>query len=269
MIKITNIGNSNLFAFEKYLPGKLSPEQGALGVILDGSAAGAAVFSAEDGISILHHLFIGTEYRRKGCAAALLSAAREAYVPFGIRDMICYFHEEKGMKELLEKTGFVCVPGPEFYCFRVTPITYPENKLHRKNEKERIVSFDQVTRAQKKAAARLLPENGVDPVLLSEGHYDPTVSFAVLNDEKISGMILAHQEGIHFYVSLLLTSDDSFAFVPLLMKFFDRLLERSSKESRVFFVANTDSVIRFLKNALPEEAKLKKESQIISGMWSF
>lgn len=71
-IGITAIDPGNIDHFKSFLCEEPAPLSEAAGVILDGEPAGAAVFDIEDETGILQYIFIGEEFRRKGCASEII-----------------------------------------------------------------------------------------------------------------------------------------------------------------------------------------------------
>ena len=212
---ITRITDKNKKAFMPLLDGELLEKRGAFGIIEDGLPAGALVYFAEPDCCTIEWLKIHKKYRRHGFGTILVEEMKKACEALKLGNLITYYTADSGTAAFLKKMGFACAPADT--CWSV-----PVQKLLKDPEIERymgrkitgnLVLFSELNNAQKNGLINGMKDSEFDPVLMSEGMYDPEASFVLIKDGRVAGAVIGNMYGGSLYISMLssFVSDNSVA----------------------------------------------------------
>lgn len=268
-MKITGIGEDNLSYFQPFLLEAPVAGTEAVGLIMDGEAAGAALIFIDDSICFLRNLYIGEPYRRRGGGSFLLAEIIRVMKNLQISDLFFCFGEDEGLSAFLRSRGFVCAPSLPVFSFSVKALLESRavSMLSGSPPREEVVPFSDVDREAWQDMQSRLPEYGFAPSLLTPGSFDPEISYAVCSRGVIRGMILVRREDDDFYVPLLLSGEtDRGIFFSLSRVFFQMLNLNRSRESRIFYLEHNPRLTEDLRRFLPQDDGLRSEGNTWTGL---
>lgn len=275
-MKLTYIGEKNLKYFKPFILETLLPGQAALGLIMDGRAVGAAVFSTENNICVIHSIYVSDGCRNQGCGSYLLKESIHAFQENGMTDFLCFYDGQEDITHLLEKNGFTCVQTSGVYhisikdlCKNKRCIKIAKSSVSNKNT----YSLDCVGTAQLKAFQAYAQKQGFLESLFEKENYDQNISFASIVDEKISSILLAKRRDDDIYVPMVLSKGEQvMSMLVMFSAFFHKVSEMNAKGYVIFLARNqkiADALYKLLGDEMKEEgfaysALLKGEKDVYS-----
>ncbi|MCR5053436.1 MAG: GNAT family N-acetyltransferase [Lachnospiraceae bacterium] len=259
-MEITGINEKNISGFGGLLGGDIPQGAGALGAIEDGAPVGAALFSSDNNSCYLDHIFVHPKYRRRGIATALLSEAKKIMSDSGIFDMMCYFGEDEALKALLKKEGFAMVPSSPVYSIKISDIASSERvQKYLSDDSPDVTPIDSLSGGGKRVVQSLLAENEMDTAMAKEGAYDGDISFAYMEDEKPTGLVLAsHEDGDILVNAAVSNGKGEKAIISLMATFFKAAGRKAGMGSRMIFVGRNPSIVGFIQSMAGKD-KLNRE----------
>lgn len=267
-MKITAIGEKNQDCFAAFV-GTLMPWQQALGLIIDEKAVGAAVFSVDDNYFILDHIYVEEAYRRKGGGTMLLEAATDVADTLGVAGFLTYYEEDPTVDAFLTAAGFVRYPLQQQYSFPVSTLLASEKaqKYAGKNTSAGILPGTGITRTNRILLAELLQSKGYDPNVLSEGAFDPDISFFSMKDTTVNGIFLAKRIERDIVVTIILSVNKKSAIPLALLSAFLKSLDKNNLPAgcRIRFICDNKSIIRLLRQLLSTGDDLRPGKKIVSA----
>ncbi len=267
-MKITGIGENNLNSFRGFIE-SLLPGQQALGLIADGDAAGAAVFSASGSSLILDYIYVNEAYRRGGGGTMLLQAAADAAGEMGITGMMAFYREDPQISAFLATQGFVFFPAQQEYSFEAAELLASRKsfRLAEWANLKRVKYYNAVSKAERNLLVKLLQKMWFNPTVLADGLFDPELSFVSVKNDVPNGLLLAQRDGSDIVITMLASSDkNEKAGLNLAAAFFYAIVEiEADSIDRIRFLSSGRSILDVIRHLLPDEGMIKMEKRIISA----
>ncbi len=266
-MEITTINKTNLQAFSHLIGDKIAPGQAALGVIEDGAAAGAALFSLLGQACTMDFICVDETMRRRKVGTTLVKKAEEAFLPSGRDRMLAFYEENAETTAFLESLGFTCVPALPIFSLSCKELPAMEKceALVKKFGDQQVKTFDQLTRREKTEIAQGLDKAMFDPALLTPGAFDEQLSFVYEKDGVPAGVLLAREEAEEIHVAALASFGEDQTTV---LRLFAAMLKamRRKEYRKICFVGRNESVTSFMENVFEGKDVLNKEGMTWEAM---
>ncbi len=268
-MEITSIGAGNSSYFRTYTGGEVPPSRSALGVIEDGFAAGAAVFSVSNRVLFVERLFIDEKYRRRGGGTLLFHAAKDCAAGLGVRSIITYYNGSPEVTSFLDRLGFACLPADPVYALSVKELLDTPNfkRVAGMKDDPKVFSLKGMPKREMAALSDFLFQNGFSREILSDGGYEPGLSFVEFDEEdKPEGIVTTKREGNDVVVTAISTKNENPAsFRKLLAALAHGLPDHSGAESRLVFIGKNEKLADTLQKMIG--VSMEKTGQVWSAVY--
>ena len=270
MMEITIIGDDNKKSFE-HMTGEVAPGQGALGVIVDGEAAGAGVFSLEDNIAVIDSIYVLEPFRRKKVASFLLGDVCETFRESGAGSILAYYQENEELTLFLENAGFTCIQTDPVNSFLARNLlgTKQAVKFFESKIPEGIVRVSELKKTERNKLEKMLTDAGYDGTGILE-ECDPKISYAYMKDNNPAGVITSRMTGEDFYVTFFYSGlqKNMETFSALMISFVKLLFSEASDNARVYYIGQNPGITEMLDKLLPGKRAPRSEAATWSAFKS-
>ena len=269
-MEIKRITAKSLPWFLPFMSGKPEKSEEALGLIIDGVPAGAAVFLIDDEICTLREIYIHEEYRKKGGASLLLKSAIEALSDAGVTHMLVYYPEDEALDALFRSSGFTIARTDNLYSIKVSDLIGSEKakKLMEKGRnKSKVTILSRLKPDELKALTVLIRNSGFSPSLLDKDISDPELSIVSVKGDSVRGVILIGHHGDDLTVPLIINDDDrSLESAALFAALCAQLSHEEFQDKRIYYVPANEKINELLVWLLGEESSIRKEQTLNTGL---
>ncbi len=273
MIELTGIGPENREAFEELMFG-LDPSDYELciGAIWEEEAAGVAFYNTIGDMLMLDYIFVSPAFRRKGIGTALVEDFLEeikAAEPASL--YINYPERAEDLYGFTRALDFKLFRDGVSYRTRVQTLLESKD-LDRllkacKGDKS-ILSFDQLTRRERKTLSRKLEENDMEGTIINDSSLSLKLSLAALNKngEPVS-CILCHQSRTQILLDYMVNfSADPSYLVELLGALKEAVIREELQDNDLIFVTMNESMEKLPKKLVGSDGILEGEGTVICGV---
>ncbi len=252
------IDDSNLEYFLPLLPRRAKGKEIMAGVISEELPVGAILASIRERAVSIVSLFVLPEFRQKGVGRFMLESFCEALRSRGAECIFAYGPDEIGVKECLTGCGFSIASIDRYYTISIKDI------MGRRGMIEKIKSYMKATAGRnvmnmkqiterlpseaKRSFSRMMDKRGVNPKAFINGGYDEELSYGVIMDTHISGILLTNRTEIEseVVVESLITIGDRLDALALMTRFATDVFPIVGREGNISFVtgdSNTDKLM--------------------------
>lgn len=268
---LTGIGELNRDAFANLLPEWEEEDSVEIGVIEDGKAVGAAVFSEHGDALFLQHLFVVPEYRRKGLATALLTGFFKELKDEPLKEVLVNFRDDaEGMEMFLLKQGFRLFTDAEILRAPAEEILHSKvaRSLLKTTGKGKVLSISELLADERRAVARLLDEEKMETDLINDPELYEPLSFVIQDPDtgSLRSCVMCEKDGKEVTVLLLANVSHQPADLAELFRTMIRNANNEGLEdAELVFLSNREGIVETVEHLMDDPSKLKRDGYMFVG----
>lgn len=255
---VTRIGEANIQFFKGFLmeAGELQQNNILdLGVIDDGVACGAAVFSVGRYTAELLSLFVAPGYRRRGAAREMLSTFSALAAGTEVRSLTAAYirGSTSELDDFFAACGFERFDSSPQFSVRIGDMQgSAQLRKYLAAGADHTIPFRELLPYQKKELEILLQKYDVSLREITSGIFSPALSFAAYDAKgKCSACAFCSDRGESVGVDFLLSNSAAASpTLAVLRALFEALEKRGQPEQRLEFLAANPAVIPIAQKLL-------------------
>lgn len=262
MMKIVKIDKKNekLFGELIFEPAKaVKNTVSYFGITEDGTGAGTAAISMEDGELRLLSLYVAPEFRGRGFAGAmideLMKTGAENGALFITADLL---FSQKDIREFLISKGFIITEDHGIYAFVLSDILksrFANLMLYGREYAGTCKHIRELNRHELLKAAALLDHNGYPVQRVNEPGFSKDLSFCAYDrDGNARGVLICFRFGNDVIIDYLLIDGKVRQEMLLIFREFVEALQRKGlEEANIIFEAENEAAVTIATKLLQSE----------------